>query len=256
MSGQPDAFAEFHELYPGRGTADLAALYEPIVDPDTDRHVRVNMVASVDGGTTVGGTSASLGGAADHETFMTIRSSADVIVVGAATMRDEHYGPARLDERRRRARLARGQTPVPPIAVITRSAGLDWHAPFFTEAEVPPLIVTVGTAPHPPAGVADLVIAETDGQVDFGVALDQLVKRGYRNVLVEGGPTINGEFAATGAVDELCLTISPRVVVGSSRRVFAGADLAAALRLTLASVVMAESFLLVRYVRAGLAGPS
>ena len=240
MGGPAETRAEFHELSPGTGTADLGALYSP----------------TVDGGTALDGTSGSLGGAADHEIFTTIRSFADVIVVGAATMRAEQYGPALLDEPRRRARLERGQTPVPAIAVVTRSAGLDWNAPFFTKAEVPPLIVTVAGAPEPPAGVAEVLVAETDGQVDFSLALDRLVERGYRNVLVEGGPTINGEFAAIGGIDELCLTISPLLVVGSSRRIFAGADLAAATRLTLASVVTAESFLFVRYVRTERAASS
>ena len=250
MSEQPDDGTEFRELYPGRGAADLTVLYEPTVDPRRDRHVRVNMVASADGGTAVGGTSGSLGGAADHVIFATIRSFADVIVVGASTMRDEQYGPARLDEHHRQARLERGQPPVPAIAVVTRRAELDWQAPFFAEAEVAPLIVTVGAAPHPPADVAGVVVAGTDGGVDFGVALDELVRRGYRNVLVEGGPTINGQFAALGAVDELCLTDSPLLLVGSSHRIFAGADLATPARLALVSVVTAESFLFVRYARA------
>jgi riboflavin biosynthesis pyrimidine reductase len=245
--GEPQA--TFQELYPGRGAADLPALYEPAVDPGRDRHVRVNMIASLDGGTVVGGTSGSLGGAADHQVFATIRSFADVIVVGAATMRAEHYGPAQLDEPHRRARLERGQTPVPAIAVVTGRADLDWETPFFTEAEVAPLVVTVASAPHPPDGVADLV-AGTDGGVNLGVALDQLVERGYRNVLVEGGPTINGEVAAAGAVDEVCLTSSPLLIVGSSHRIFAGADLTVPLELSLASVVTAEGFLFVRYVRA------
>jgi riboflavin biosynthesis pyrimidine reductase len=225
-------------------------VYEPTLDAGRDRHVRINMIASVDGGTAVGNTSGGLGGAADHEVFATLRSFADVIVVGSATLLDEHYGPAQLDEAKRDARRERGQPPVPAIAVVTGTADFDWRRPFFAEAEVPPIILTVGTAPRPPADVASVIVAGAAGAVDFGVALDQLVERGYRNILVEGGPTINGEFAALGAVDEVCLTQSPMLVVGSSRRIFAGPDLAVPSPLSLASVVTADGYLFLRYRRA------
>ena len=262
MTGQPDPQAagrsagdqpEFHALYPGHGSVDLATVYEPTLDAGRDRHVRINMIASVDGGTAVGTTSGALGGAADHEVFATLRSFADVIVVGEATLLDEHYGPAQLDEAKRHARRDRGQTPVPAIAVVTGTADFDWGRPFFAEAEVPPIILTVGTAPRPPADVASVIVAGAAGAagaVDFGVALDQLVERGYRNILVEGGPTINGEFAALGAVDEVCLTQSPMLVVGSSRRIFAGPALAAPAPLSLTSVVTADGYLFLRYRRA------
>ena len=174
----PTEDREFQELYPGQRAADLGTLYEPSLGPGRDRHVRVNMIASVDGGTVIAGTSGSLGGAADRQVFATIRSFADVIVVGAATVRAEHYGPPRVDERRRRARLKRGQAPDPAIALVTRNPELDWRAPFFTDADVPPLVITAATAPRPPAEIATIVVAGTGGQLDFGLALDELVGRG------------------------------------------------------------------------------
>jgi len=246
----PSEDREFQELYPGQGVADLPALYEPSLGPGRDRHVRVNMVASVDGGTAIAGTSGSLGGAADREVFATIRSFADVIVVGAATVRAEHYGPPRVDARHRRARLERGQAPAPAIALVTRNPDLDWQAPVFADADVPPFVITAATAPRPPAEIATVVVAATGGQLDFGLALDELVARGLPNILIEGGPTINGQFAAADTIDELCLTTSPMLLVGSSHRIFAGPELAAVSRLTLASVVTADDFLFVRYARA------
>ena len=249
VAGSPDR-TEFRELYPGHRAVDLAEVYAPTIQPGRDRNVRVNMISTVDGATTVGGTSGGLGGPADHEVFGAIRSFADVIVVGAATMRDEAYGPARLDDAKRQARLARGQTPVPAIAVITRSAHLDWELPFFTDAEVRPIVITDASAPRPPPTVADVIAAGDGDGVDLGQALDQLVERGSPQVLVEGGPTINGLFAALDAVDELCLTCSPQLVVGSSHRIFAGADLPAPVPLTLASVVAGGSCLFFRYERA------
>src|SRR5258708_7071733 len=54
------------------------------------------------------------GGPADRVVFGMLRSYTDIVLVGAGTMRAEQYGPAELDEPTQRARLARGQTPVPP----------------------------------------------------------------------------------------------------------------------------------------------
>ncbi len=58
--------------------------------------VRLNMIASVDGATSVDGVSGALGGGADHRVFFALRSVADVVLVAAGTMRAEDYGPAEL----------------------------------------------------------------------------------------------------------------------------------------------------------------
>jgi len=246
---EPDA-PSFTCLYPEPGPADLATIYRPGTGRYRDRHVRVNMIASVDGGTALGGVSGSLGGPADRLLFMTLRSYADLILVGAGTVRAERYGPARLDEQDRQQRVARGQLPVPAIAVVTQRVNLDWASSFFSDAEVKPVIVTAAASSGkvPNDAPADVVLAGSD-QVDIRAALDQLASRGFRNVLVEGGPTINADLAARDAVDELCLTVAPVLVGGSSSRIVKGADDNPVLRLQLASVVTAGGYLFLRYRR-------
>ena len=49
-----------------------------------------------------------------------MRELADVIVVGAATVRVENYSGAKFSAAQRLARQRRGQAEVPPIAVLTR----------------------------------------------------------------------------------------------------------------------------------------
>ena len=48
--------------------------------------VRMNMIASADGASSAGGLSGALGGPADQTLVATLRSLADVVVVGAGTM--------------------------------------------------------------------------------------------------------------------------------------------------------------------------
>jgi 5-amino-6-(5-phosphoribosylamino)uracil reductase len=80
-----------------------------------------------------------------------LRSLADVILVGAATMRTEGYGPARLDGAAGARRQRSGLAPVPPIAVVTGACRLDWGSPFLTEAEQQPVVITASRPRRPTA---------------------------------------------------------------------------------------------------------
>src|SRR5690242_19094922 len=122
-------------VLPEPGDVDLVGAYEP-AHPHGDGRmlVRANMISSLDGAISVDGRSGPLGGLPDQGVFGVLRSWADVIVVGAGTMRAEHYGPVRMDDAVQRLRAGRGQQPVASIAVVSRAATFDFTAPFFTDA--------------------------------------------------------------------------------------------------------------------------
>ena len=195
--------------------------------------VRLNMIASIDGATTVSGVSGGLGGRADHALFAVLRSLADAVLVAAGTVRAERYGPSST-----------------PIAVVSRSLALDWDAPFFTAQVARPIVVTVARAPaarrERAAAVADVVVAG-DRDVDLAAALAAFADRGWRAVLAEGGPTLNGQLARAGLLDELCLTLSPRLAGGDAKRILDGPSLRAAAGLRLCSVCEQDEFLFLRY---------
>src|SRR3984885_1248001 len=98
---------------------DLAGLYAYPPGP----WLRANMVASADGAASQGGASAGLSSAADRHVFALLRTLADVILVGAATVRTERYGPVRPRELWRH--LRDGRAPTPPIAVVSMRLDLD-----------------------------------------------------------------------------------------------------------------------------------
>ena len=212
---------------------DPVAVYGDLPEARGRPAVRLNMIASIDGATTVGGVSGGLGGPADKRLFSILRSLADAVLVAAGTARAESYGPS--------TRL---------VAVVSRSCALDWAAPFFTAATVRPMVVTVAGAPAANrargAEVADVVIAGEDS-VDMRRALDALGERAVRSVLAEGGPSLNGQLAAAGLVDELCLSVSPAVVGGDSKRILSGPALDVAPRCELRSVCEEAGFLFLRY---------
>lgn len=176
--------------------------------------VRVNMISSLDGATAVGGRSGALGGPSDRLVFSVLRSLADVVLVGSGTARAEGYGPVELPDELRSARQGRGQTPVPPVAVVTQSANLDWGSKLFTARGPRAIVIAPGTTPAaklaPAARVADVLTAGA-GSVDLAAAVQALAERGLRHVLCEGGPMLAASLARAGLVDELCLTLSPKL---------------------------------------------
>src|SRR5580658_1525233 len=105
------------QLFPLPGDVDPVDAYGRLTATNSGRPaVRLNMIASVDGAATVDGRSGQLGGPPDKAVFATLRSLADVVMVGAGTMRAEGYGPARLADDARARRRDSGLPPVPPIA--------------------------------------------------------------------------------------------------------------------------------------------
>jgi len=240
------------QLFPNPAEVDPVDAYGRLSRIGDRPCVRLNMIASVDGAAAVGNRSGALGGPADHAVFATLRSLADVILVGAATMRDEGYGPVHLDEEARERRRQWGLTLVPPIAVLTRRCRLDWSSPFFTEAEQRPVVITSTsaiTADRDHASeVADVILAGEDG-VDIAHAVGALGERGYDNVLAEGGPGVAAQLAGADLLDELCLTVSPLLVGGDARRILDGDSLELPTRLALRHVLEADGYLFLRYRR-------
>ena len=226
---EPDAGTQL-TLLGATGTVDelgLPGLYEY---PGELRKcwVRANFIASLDGGTAVDGTSGGLAGPGDRALFRVMRELADVIVVGAGTVRSENYGGAQLSVAQRQHRQSRGQAEVPPIAIVTNTGRLDRDLKVFTHTEVAPLVLT-STAAAPSAqallgGAADVIdcSGSDDAEVDAAALLQALASRGLMRVLTEGGPSLLGSFIALDLVDELCLTIAPAVVGGGSGRIARG----------------------------------
>jgi riboflavin-specific deaminase-like protein len=236
---------------------DLGAAYE------TDRRpaqpgrpwLVLNMVVSIDGATAVQGRSAGLGGAADRIAFGALRSTADVILVGAGTVRAEHYGPPRTSAEHRARRRARGQEAFPRLAVVSGRLDLDLAAPLFTESPNRPIVITAAVdGDRPPAlvavdEVAD-VIAVGDGHADLEAALGELARQGVGVVLCEGGPMLNDQLLSAGLVDEACVTVAPLLAGGSSKRMISGPSPEMTRSMRLDRLVEDQGSLLLRYVRA------
>ncbi len=172
------------------------------------------MVASVDGHATVQGRSGGLGGPADRAIFRGLRERADALLVGPTTLNRERYSTT-LDPEQRQARIARGASPEPLMATITRSLALDDDLPLLFEEQVETVVYT--ESDERPAWQGERVDVVRLDAATPAAALADLHARGVEHVDCEGGPTLLAALAGDGLLDELVLTVSPLLVgIGSA----------------------------------------
>ncbi len=226
---------------------DLEAAYA--VPPGPAPHVRVNFVASADGAAWLDGRSGGLSTPADKRVFALLRDLADVVLVGAGTIRTEGYSYPDFGPERRARRRALGLAERPTFAVVSGGLDLDPTSRLFAGAPVRTIIFT-GTAAPPDrrdalAAVADVVTVGGE-HVDLARAVDELAARGLRRVLSEGGPALLGGLVAAGRLDELCLTVSPLLAGPGPGRIVAGPGHPPA-GLTVLRLLSEDSSLFTRY---------
>lgn len=229
--------------------AELLATYQ--VGDRSRAHLRANMIASIDGAATHQGLSGGLNGPADKQVFDLLRRLADVIIVGAGTVRAEGYGSMRLSPEDVAWRREQHLSDHPVFAIVSGRLDLDPHSPVFTEAPVRPLVLTSGGSPTAQrtrlSEVAEVLVCG-EHAVDPVVMRRELVARGLPQMLTEGGPHLLGTLAGAGAVDEICLTISPLLEGGDARRITRDAPLVHT-GMTLTGLLSAEDMVMLRYQR-------
>lgn len=231
---------------------DRETLLDAYALPDRSTpRVRMNFIMSLDGAVTLDGSSGGLGDASDRAAMQAIRTLADVIVVGAGTVRAEGYGGVKVGEADASWRESRGWPPQPRLTIVSNRLELDPEHAVFAKAVTRPIVVTHAAAPEAEraalAEVADVLVCG-DERVDVDAMLDALARLGLRQVLSEGGPGLFGALLEAGLVDELCLSLSPMLVGGDAGRIVRGAR-EAARRMRLVHAMPAGDLVLLRYAR-------
>lgn len=151
-------------------------------------------IATMDGRAAIGGTSGGLGNPADAALLQAMRRRADVVLVGAGTVRAEDYGPAPAPTR---------------LAVVSRS--LEVGGRIFGDPGNPPLVLAGPGADRRKARAIERrggEVAVLPGTSPADI-LGELARRGLHRVALEGGPSLYARFLADDAVDEVFLTLAP-----------------------------------------------
>jgi riboflavin-specific deaminase-like protein len=221
--------------------------YRPWEEPREERpYVATNFAATVDGRATIVGVSGPIGSATDTSMLVGLRTRFDAVMIGAGTMRAERYGRplANQEKRERRERLGLPHDPL--MVIVSGSLDLPWDAPLFTEGAGRVLVFTASEA-EPPEVATTLRVVRHEGSVDLGAALRHLRReRGVRALLCEGGPRLHAELQAAGLVDDLFLTISPKLAGGEAPRIVEG-ELPGIVALELAWLLESDGELFARY---------
>jgi riboflavin biosynthesis pyrimidine reductase len=230
---------DLHAWY-GQGWSDVGGL-------------RLDMVTSVDGAASVAGRSAGLQTPGDNAVFAVLRDLSDVILVGAGTARAEGYGPAVPGPARQARRRELGYPPIARIAVVSRSLDIDPASPLIAGAApgCRTLVVTHSAsdldrrAALERAG-AEVVVAG-DGDVNLVRVREELMARGLRRIVCEGGPTLLADLVAARAADELCLSSTPWLAGPGAGRISAGRPWEGVLRAELTHLLEEDGALFARY---------
>lgn len=223
--------------------------YRPWEWPQADRpFTAMNFVVTLDGRATIEGRSGPIGSDTDMEMLQRLRTRFDAVMIGAGTMRAERYGRpvGEQAERERRERLGLPHDPL--MVIVSGRLDLPWDAPLFTKGDGRVLVFTASEA-EPPDTPTPLEVVRHVDRVDLEEALRHLrEKHGVRSLLSEGGPHLFGEMAALGLVDELFLTIAPKLAGGEAPRIVEG-QLPGVAELELAWLLEQDGELFARYRR-------
>jgi riboflavin biosynthesis pyrimidine reductase len=225
----------------------------PVPGPAGPRpRVVAAMIASVDGRATIDGRSGGLGHPEDRALLRELRTGADAVLVGAGTVATERYATL-LDPEQREHRAAAGLPRDPVLATVSRRLTLRAaDAPVLTEPDVPVAVYCERGTALPGAGPGVRVHALGDGGVDLARVLSHLHREyGVLTVSCEGGPTLLRRLVAESCLDELMLTVSPRLVAGEGPTSLSGPQLPGPPLMALRDVLRADDHLFLRYVPAG-----
>ena len=200
-------------LFPRPQEISVAAAYDNAHrtrrrDDSGDRPwVVLSMISTADGATAIDGNSAKLGGPTDREVFLHLHRSADCVLVGAQTIRQDSYSPLPAHQQ---------------LVVLSYSGDLGANTQALLDAGNTQIVT----------GDVRNIVHDLSGNI----------------CVLEGGSNLNNQMLQANLIDEICLTIAPMFVGGTTPRIFEGEwfnhD-----SWTLAHVCHDSGFVFLRYLR-------
>jgi riboflavin biosynthesis pyrimidine reductase len=192
-------------------------------EPFRRPYTAVNMVATVDGKVVVGGpgTTRLIGTPTDHYLMEKIERQADCVVLGAGLIREDDPPYPDMTEERRARRKRAGVREYPVWAVIS------------TRGEFPtlPRVLEGGGRKHAALFVTERIDPDRKAELEKNCAvfvagatqvdpvlMGRLLRdeMGVETMVCLGGPGLNATMIAAGAVDELFLTLAPKLQGGTA----------------------------------------
>lgn len=169
--------------------------------------VVLSMISTADGATAIDGNSAKLGGPADREVFLHLHRSADCVLVGAQTIRQDSYSPLPAHQK---------------LVILSTTGDLGANTQALLHAGNTQIVT----------GDVRNIVHDLSGNI----------------CVLEGGSKLNNQMLQANLIDEICLTIAPMFVGGTTPRIFEG-EWFNHESWTLAHVCHDSGFVFLRYLR-------
>jgi riboflavin-specific deaminase-like protein len=192
--------------------------------PEDRPYVVSNFAVTLDGQVTIQGRAGPIGTRTDMEVLHLLRTQVDAVMIGAATMRAECYGRLVPDPELRGLRERHEGLAHDPMAVlVTRSLDLPWDCGLFSGGWGRVLIAAASDEELPDLATKTRV-ARFEDRVDLAELFRMLrTERGVRSLLCEGGPHTHAQLVELELIDELFVTVAPKLAGGSGPGLLEGA---------------------------------
>lgn len=139
-----------------------------------------------------------------------LRAQCDAILVGAETLRKDNPALVIRDPELRAERVAAGYAPDQTKVTLSATGNLSSDLRFFTEGAGEKIVFLPESLSE---SVYDRIRRSATvilvPRITARVVVEELGKRGYRSLLVEGGSHVLGMFLAENMADEFRLAVAP-----------------------------------------------
>jgi riboflavin-specific deaminase-like protein len=201
----------------------------PAGDPGRPYSV-INAVGTLDGRGAVGGKSTPVGSEVDHRLMRNIRANVDAVLVGVGTLRSEDLTLS-VDEPLAKNRRERGLKEQPIPIILAGNGNIPTDRRIFRGSSGSKVVIFVGSSASredlerlSEIATIRIIFTSTDRPEPDKILKTLADEFGVRRLLVEGGPTVNHSFLEARLVDELFLSLAPKIVGGDSRFLVEGKE--------------------------------
>ncbi|MFJ2745383.1 RibD family protein [Streptomyces sp. NPDC087440] len=154
-----------------------------------------------------------LSNADDFDRVDQVRADSDAILIGATTMRKDNPRLLVNSDKRRAQRVADGKPEFPLKVTVTRTGDLSADLRFWHHGGAKLVVTVDGAVEKVRATLGELAdVVSVGPELDWGLVLDELGRRGVRRLMVEGGGTIHTQLMAADLADEVHLAVAPLLV--------------------------------------------